>query len=93
MQNPLHTNLFGQDAEQDQVSAMMADPQVRLQIVANRTYLGIGGDPPADLLQFFNETDCPRPIVTGDEIAEYYIKNYYDQVAAHIAQQKQKGLA
>ena len=30
---------------------------------------------------------------TGDDIAEYYMKNYYDQVAAFIAQQKQKGLA
>lgn len=30
---------------------------------------------------------------TGDDIAEYYIKNYYDQIAAHIQQQKQKGLA
>ena len=30
---------------------------------------------------------------TGDDIAEYYMKNYYDQVVAYIAQQKQKGLA
>jgi peptidoglycan/xylan/chitin deacetylase (PgdA/CDA1 family) len=29
---------------------------------------------------------------TADDIAEYYIKNYYDQVVAFIAQQKQKGL-
>lgn len=29
---------------------------------------------------------------TADDIAEYYMKNYYDQVAAYIAQQKQKGL-
>ena len=30
---------------------------------------------------------------TADDIAEYYMKNYYDQVVAHIEQQKQKGLA
>jgi peptidoglycan/xylan/chitin deacetylase (PgdA/CDA1 family) len=30
---------------------------------------------------------------TADEIADYYMKNYYDQVVAHIDQQKQKGLA
>ena len=29
---------------------------------------------------------------TADEIAEYYIDNYYDQVQAHVEQQKQKGL-
>jgi len=32
-------------------------------------------------------------ITTGDEIAEYYMKNYYDKVVAHIEQAKQKGLA
>lgn len=30
---------------------------------------------------------------TADDIAEYYLKNYYDQVVAHVEQQKQKGLA
>ncbi len=30
---------------------------------------------------------------TADDIAEYYMKNYYDQVVTHIGQQKQKGLA
>ncbi len=30
---------------------------------------------------------------TADEIADYYMKNYYDQVVAYIDQQKQKGLA
>jgi peptidoglycan/xylan/chitin deacetylase (PgdA/CDA1 family) len=29
---------------------------------------------------------------TGDDIAEYYLKNYYDAVVAHIAAQKQQGL-
>ncbi len=29
---------------------------------------------------------------TADDIAEYYMKNYYDQVVAFIEQQKQKGL-
>ena len=29
---------------------------------------------------------------TADEIAEYYIANYYDQVVAHVEQQRQKGL-
>lgn len=29
---------------------------------------------------------------TADEIAEYYLKNYYDNVVAHLSQQKQKGL-
>ena len=29
---------------------------------------------------------------TADEIAEYYIANYYDQVQAHVEQQKQRGL-
>lgn len=30
---------------------------------------------------------------TADDIAEYYLKHYYDQVVAHVEQQKQKGLA
>ena len=30
---------------------------------------------------------------TADDIAEYYMKNYYDQVVTYIEQQKQKGLA
>lgn len=29
---------------------------------------------------------------TGDDIAEYYIANYYDSFAAHIADRKRKGL-
>ena len=30
---------------------------------------------------------------TADEIADYYIANYYDKVVAYVEQQKQKGLA
>jgi hypothetical protein len=30
---------------------------------------------------------------TADDIAEYYLKNYYDKVVAYVEQQKQKGLA
>ena len=30
---------------------------------------------------------------TADDIADYYMKNYYDTVVAHVEQQKQKGLA
>jgi hypothetical protein len=29
---------------------------------------------------------------TADDIADYYIENYYDNVVAHVEQQKQKGL-
>ena len=30
---------------------------------------------------------------TADDIADYYMKNYYDTVVAYVEQQKQKGLA
>ena len=30
---------------------------------------------------------------TADDIADYYLANYYDKVVAHLEQQKQKGLA